>query len=54
MLRVSQINLLCLQCHTFPVQGPSGPSHNQSAKYQACTMCHMAIHGSNASNVFFK
>jgi DmsE family decaheme c-type cytochrome len=54
LLRVSQINLLCLQCHTFPVQGPAGPAHNQSAKYQACTMCHMAIHGSNASNVFFK
>jgi DmsE family decaheme c-type cytochrome len=34
-LRVSQVNLLCLQ-------------------YQACTMCHAAIHGSNASNVFFR
>lgn len=53
-LRVSQVNLLCLQCHTFPTQGPSGPTHDQSAKYQACTMCHVAIHGSNASNVFFK
>jgi DmsE family decaheme c-type cytochrome len=53
-LRVSQINMLCLQCHTFPVQGPQGPSHNQSAKYQACTMCHAAIHGSNASSVFFR
>src|SRR5580692_3030093 len=53
-LRVSQVNLLCLQCHTFPVQGPAGPSHNQSTKYQACTMCHAAIHGSNASNVFFR
>ena len=54
LLRVSQINLLCLQCHSFPAQGPQGPSHNQSVKYQACTMCHMAIHGSNSSNVFFK
>ena len=53
-LRVSQVNLLCLQCHTFPVQGPAGPSHNQSTKYQACTMCHAAIHGSNSSNVFFR
>jgi len=53
-LRVSQINLMCLQCHSFPVQGPQGPAHNQSAKYQACTMCHVAIHGSNASDVFFK
>ncbi|MBZ5570602.1 MAG: DmsE family decaheme c-type cytochrome [Acidobacteriia bacterium] len=54
LLRVSQINLLCLQCHTFPTQGPIGPAHNQSQKYQACTMCHGAIHGSNFSNVFFK
>lgn len=53
-LRVSQVNLLCLQCHSFPAQGPVGPSHNQSAKYQACTMCHTQIHGSNASNVFFR
>src|SRR5215469_3103686 len=53
-LRISQVNLLCLQCHSFPAQGPAGPAHNQSAKYQACTMCHAAIHGSNASNVFFR
>ncbi|HEX8815888.1 MAG TPA: DmsE family decaheme c-type cytochrome [Terriglobales bacterium] len=54
MLRVSQVNLLCLQCHSFPAQGPAGPAHNQATKYQACTMCHAAIHGSNASNVFFR
>jgi DmsE family decaheme c-type cytochrome len=54
LLRVSQVSLLCLQCHSFPSQGPAGPSHNQSTKYQACTMCHAAIHGSNASNVFFR
>lgn len=53
-LRVSQVNLLCLQCHTFPVQGPIGPAHNNAAKYQACTSCHVTIHGSNASNVFFR
>jgi DmsE family decaheme c-type cytochrome len=51
-LRVSQVNLLCLQCHSFPGLGPIGPAHNQSQKYQACTMCHSAIHGSN-SNVAF-
>lgn len=54
LLRVVQINLLCLQCHTFPGQGPVGPAHNLAAQYQACTICHTAIHGSNASNVFFK
>ena len=53
-LRVSQVNLLCLQCHSFPAQGPVGPAHDQSAKYQACTMCHTQIHGSNASSVFFR
>jgi DmsE family decaheme c-type cytochrome len=53
-LKVSVVNMLCLQCHTFPTQGPIGPAHNQSAKYQACTMCHGAIHGSNFSSVFFK
>lgn len=54
LLRVNLVNMLCLQCHTFPAQGPAGPAHNQSAKYQACTMCHTQIHGSNFSSVFFK
>ncbi len=54
LLKVSLVNMLCLQCHTFPTIGPSGPAHNQSAKYQACTMCHTQIHGSNFSSVFFK
>ncbi|MGC2194511.1 MAG: DmsE family decaheme c-type cytochrome [Terriglobales bacterium] len=54
LLRVSQTSLLCLQCHTFPTQGPVGPAHNLSQKYQACTTCHTAVHGSNSSNVLFK
>lgn len=54
LLRVVQVNLLCLQCHTFPGQGPSGPTHNLASRYQACTLCHVAIHGSNFSAVFFK
>jgi DmsE family decaheme c-type cytochrome len=53
-LRVSRVNLLCLQCHSFPAQGPIGPAHNQSQKYQACTMCHTAIHGSNANAAFMQ
>jgi len=53
-LRVSQVNLLCLQCHTAPTLSPSGPAHNQSQKYQACTMCHPMIHGSNNSAVFMQ
>ncbi len=59
LLKRSQINLLCLECHTpsaGPVEGaPGAPSfHNQSQKYQACTMCHAQIHGSNLDRFFFK
>lgn len=57
LLKRSQVNLLCLECHAFTTDaGPSAiPTfHNQAQKYQACTMCHVAIHGSNTSNVFFK
>ena len=57
MLKRSQVNLLCLECHSFTVdQGvPTVPTfHNQSRKYQACTSCHVFIHGSNTSSVFFK
>ncbi|MBZ5544990.1 MAG: cytochrome c3 family protein [Acidobacteriia bacterium] len=57
LLRRSQVNLLCLECHTLTIDSavPGLPSfHNQAAKYQACTMCHTQIHGSNFSNIFFK
>lgn len=53
MLRVSTVNLLCLQCHSFPTVGAGG-GHNMSDKHQACTLCHVAIHGSNASNRFLR
>jgi DmsE family decaheme c-type cytochrome len=57
LLKRSQVNLVCLECHAFTVDaGPSAiPTfHNQAQKYQACTMCHVAIHGSNTDHVFFK
>jgi len=57
LLKRSQVNLLCLECHTLTVDSaaPGIPSfHNQAQKYQACTMCHVAIHGSNSDRVFFK
>ena len=57
LLKRSNINLLCLECHTLTVDSaaPGIPSfHNQAQKYQACTMCHVAIHGSNSDHVFFK
>jgi len=57
MLRVSQVNLLCLQCHTVTPNNniPGIPSfHNQAQQYQACTLCHTRIHGSNFNEFFFK
>ena len=57
LLKRSNVNLLCLECHTFTVDSaaPAAPSfHNQATKYQACTLCHTAIHGSNSSNRFFR
>lgn len=57
LLKRSNVNLLCLECHTLTVDSsaPAIPSfHNQAQKYQACTMCHVAIHGSNSDHFFFK
>jgi DmsE family decaheme c-type cytochrome len=57
LLNRANVNTVCLQCHSpsmnFTAFTPTGPSHNQAAQYQACTICHTAIHGSNVSNVFF-
>jgi len=57
LLKRSQINLLCLECHTLS-QGSTAPGipsfHNQSEHFQACTLCHPMIHGSNFSNIFFR
>jgi len=57
LLKRSQVNLLCLECHSLTIdQGaPSIPTfHNQAQKYQACTLCHVQIHGSNFDPTFFK
>ncbi len=57
MLKFSNVNLLCLQCHTTSSfsSAPGAPSfHNQASFFQACTLCHVAIHGSNFSSTFFK
>jgi DmsE family decaheme c-type cytochrome len=57
LLSRSQVNLLCLECHTFTVDSsaPAIPSfHNQAQKYQACTSCHTSIHGSNTDHFFFR
>jgi DmsE family decaheme c-type cytochrome len=57
MLKVSNVNLLCLQCHTDSSfsTAPGAPSfHNQASFFQSCTLCHSQIHGSNFSPFFFK
>jgi len=51
LLTRARVNSLCLECHGDVL--PSGP-HPQNTKSQACTMCHMAIHGSNTSNILFR
>lgn len=60
MLKRSTIRQLCIECHTsiLNVDGPGdvgGGSHNQSQiRGQNCTVCHSAIHGSNAQRNFFR
>jgi DmsE family decaheme c-type cytochrome len=50
LLKASNMNILCLSCHTASTfSGASGTPdfHNQAAQFQACTICHTQIHGSN-------
>ena len=59
LLRVSNINIMCLQCHTLDLTDnhftpPERNFHNQNTQFQACTMCHTQIHGSNFNEFFFK
>lgn len=64
LLNISNMNSLCLQCHTdinnMAAHGfrgavsPTGPAHSQISAEVACTNCHAQIHGSNASDVYFK
>lgn len=54
MLTRARVSQLCLECHTAAPAGPVGsqpPSlHDlRSPRYQNCTSCHVAVHGSNAS-----
>jgi DmsE family decaheme c-type cytochrome len=57
MLKLSNVNLLCLQCHTTSSfsGAPGAPSfHNQASFFQSCVLCHSQIHGSNFDPTFFK
>jgi DmsE family decaheme c-type cytochrome len=50
LLKASNLNILCLKCHTgstFSSATGTPDFHNQAAQYQACTICHAQIHGSN-------
>lgn len=55
MLKYSNLNLLCLQCHTasLTAHAPVMDAQN-STQQQACTLCHTQIHGSNFSNLLFR
>ena len=57
LLKRSEVNLLCLECHTVAfgsiVRDAPG-FHDQAAQFQACTLCHEAIHGSNFNRMFLK
>jgi DmsE family decaheme c-type cytochrome len=65
MLKYSNVDLQCLQCHTAAafVHAPVGTgattgfpvmSAQESTQQQACTLCHVQIHGSNFSNLLFR
>jgi DmsE family decaheme c-type cytochrome len=57
LLNRSNVNTLCLQCHSAlneSFTAPGTPSfHNMANQYQACTVCHTQIHGSNSNAAFF-
>ena len=64
MLTRNEVKFLCLECHSntpgIPAEdtgvGPPTPSfHNLSSpRYQNCTVCHVAIHGSNVHSAYFR
>lgn len=58
LLITSRVGQLCLTCHSSAhgvgAEEPAGPQHNQNAQYANCTNCHVKIHGSRSSPVFFR
>ncbi|HBE82721.1 MAG TPA: DmsE family decaheme c-type cytochrome [Pyrinomonadaceae bacterium] len=58
MLKRNSVRQLCLECHSSITEqlAPDTPSfHNQAVvRYQNCTICHVAIHGSNTNKDFFR
>ncbi len=60
-LKRASVQQLCLECHSFiagaaaTVGGQPPAFHNISnARYQNCTTCHVAVHGSNRSPQLLK
>ena len=57
LLRTAQVGQLCLECHS-QAHGVGavigGPGKNLALQYKDCTVCHVKIHGSNTSSVFFR
>ncbi len=58
MLKRTTVRQLCLECHSSITESfaPETPSfHNQATvRFQECTVCHAAIHGSNTNATFFR
>jgi len=58
LLITSRVAQLCLTCHSVAhgvgAEEPAGPQHNLNAQYANCTNCHIKIHGSRTSPVFFR
>ena len=58
LLTTSRVAQLCLTCHSVAhgvgAEEPAGPQHNLNAQYANCTNCHIKIHGSRTSPVFFR
>jgi predicted CXXCH cytochrome family protein len=58
LLTTSRVAQLCLTCHSnshgVGAEEPAGPQHNLNAQYANCTNCHIKIHGSHSSPVFFR
>lgn len=55
----SRVDQLCLECHS-PISGgtlgsqPPATHNLRSPRYRQCTVCHVAIHGSNTSPQLLK
>lgn len=59
LLKRQQVRQLCLECHSGITNqlsdSPAGGPHDQrNLRSRNCTVCHTAIHGSNAHPAFFR